>query len=80
MTNYYSRTALCNIDELRKLLKTEKNIVVVTNTPYEEISIPDNAESVVVTFATSPDNIEVVAGVIFGKTVPEAVWPVSHHA
>ena len=80
VTNYYSRTALCNIDELRKLLKTEKNIVVVTNTPYEEISIPDNAESVVVTFATSPDNIEVVAGVIFGKTVPEAVWPVSHHA
>jgi len=80
VTNYYSRTALCNIDELRKLLETEKNMVVVTNTPYEEISVPDNAESVVVTFATSPDNIEVVAGVIFGKTVPEAVWPVSHHA
>lgn len=80
VTNYYSRDELCNIEELKELLKDRKNIVVVTNTPYEEISIPDNAESVVVTFAESPNNAKVVAGALFGEVVPEGVWPVSYHA
>ena len=80
ITNYYSRDQLCNIEELKELLKKQKNIIVVTNTPYEEISIPDNAESVVLTFAKSPNNAMVTAGVLFGEVVPEAVWPVSYHA
>lgn len=80
ITNYYSRSSLCNIDEIRKILETKKEVIVVTNTPYEEISIPNNAKSVIVTFATSPDNVEVVSDVLFGKAIPEAVWPVSHHA
>ena len=80
ITNYYSRDQLCNIEELKELLKKQKNIIVVTNTPYEEISIPDNAESVVLTFAKSPNNAMVTAGVLFGEVVPEGVWPVSYHA
>ena len=80
ITNYYSRDELCNIEELKEILKEHKNVVVVTNTPYEEISIPDNAESVVITFSTGSANVEVTAGVLFGEVVPEAVWPVSYHA
>ena len=48
--------------------------------PYEEISVPENAKSVIITFATSPDNIEVVAGTLFGEIIPEGVWPVKYHA
>lgn len=80
ITNYYSRTVLCNMDELKELLDAHNNIIVVTDTPYEEISIPENAGSVVVTFSNCPSNVEVTAGVLFGKTEAEAVWPVSHHA
>ena len=43
-------------------------------------NIIKNAKSVVITFATSPDNIEVVAGTLYGKITPEGVWPVSYHA
>lgn len=80
ITNYYSRDELCNIEKLKKLLNDRKNIVVVTNTPYEEISIPDNAKSVVISFSEGPDNAKVTAGVLFGEVVPEGVWPVSYHA
>ena len=54
---------------------TDKQVIVVSNTPYEELSIPPHAENVVVTFATSPENIRVVAGVLFGKIHPEGEWP-----
>ena len=63
-----------------KIAASGKKVIVVTNTPYEEISIPGNAKAVVVTFATSPANIEVVAGTLYGKIIPEGVWPVSYHA
>ena len=63
-----------------EIIDSGKNVILVTNTPYEEISIPQNAKSVIITFATSPDNIEVVAGTLYGKIIPEGVWPVEYHA
>ena len=80
ITNYFIRGSLCNKEAIEKIIDSGKNVIVVTNTPYEEISIPKNAKSVIVTFATSPDNIEVVAGTLYGKIIPEGVWPVSYHA
>lgn len=80
ITNYFVRGKLCNTKAIEEIIASGKKVIVVTNTPYEEISIPKNSKSVVVTFATSPDNIEVVAGTLFGKMKPEGVWPVSHHA
>lgn len=80
ITNYFIRGSLCNKEAIEQIIASGKKVIVVTNTPYEEISIPANAKSVVVTFATSPDNIEVVAGTLFGKIIPEGVWPVSYHA
>lgn len=80
-TNYFLRGKLCNKEFWDELIaKTDKQVVIVTNTPYEEISVPHNAQNIVVTFATSPENIAVTAGVLFGQIVPEGVWPVEHHA
>lgn len=80
ITNYFRRGTLGNRDAIEKIIESGKKVIVVTNTPYEEVSIPKNAKSVVITFATSPDNIEVVAGTLYGKIRPEGVWPVSYHA
>ncbi len=80
ITNYYVRGKLCNKEAIEEIIASGKKVIVVTNTPYEEISIPKNAKSVIITFATSPDNIEVVAGALYGKINPEGVWPVSYHA
>ena len=43
-----------------------KKVVVITNTPYE-LNIPAEAGTVVVSFASSPPNMEVVAGALFGQ-------------
>jgi len=76
VTNYFIRGKLCNKEFLEKqVLGKGKKVIVVTNTPYEEISIPQNAETVVITFATSPENIKVTAGTLFGDVQPEGVWP-----
>ncbi|MDD3428477.1 MAG: glycoside hydrolase family 3 protein [Oscillospiraceae bacterium] len=76
-TNYFIRGSLCNKDWLADFIgNTNKKVIVVTNTPFNEISIPENASNVVVTFATSPENIKVTAGVLFGKIYPEGVWPI----
>ena len=80
ITNYYVRGKLCNKEAIEQIIDSGKKVIVVTNTPYEELSIPKNAKSDVITFATSPDNIEVVAGALYGKINPEGVWPVSYHA
>lgn len=80
ITDYFIRGTLCNKEAIEEIIASGKKVIVVTNTPYEEVSIPKNAKSVVVTFATSPDNIEVVAGTLYGKIRPEGVWPVSYHA
>ncbi len=84
VTNYFIRGKLCNkeaIEELiDKMAPLGKKVIVVTNTPYEEISIPKNGQCVVVTFATSPENIKVAAGTLFGEIHPEGVWPTRYHA
>lgn len=75
-TDYFLRGKLSNNDFIDQMIQgTDKQVIVVSNTPYEELSIPPHAENVVVTFATSPENIRVVAGVLFGKIHPEGEWP-----
>lgn len=63
-------------EELKKHPGTR--VIFVTNTPYEELSIPKNAENVLVTFATSPENVRASAAVLFGKMEPEGVWPLKY--
>lgn len=76
ITNYYLRTLLSNKTYLEELLKDYRgDVVIVTNTPYEELSIPKGAEHVVITFATSPENIKVTARILYGEQETEGVWP-----
>ncbi|NLG84467.1 MAG: hypothetical protein GX493_07675, partial [Firmicutes bacterium] len=78
VTNFYRRDLLCNNETVRWLAQDPaRRVIVVTNTPYE-LSIPVEADTVIVTFATSPRNLEVVAGVLFGQIVPEGEGPVAY--
>lgn len=78
VTNYFIRGKLCNRDFIEaEVLTAGKPVIVVTNTPYEEISIPESAESVVITFATSPAHVNVTAGVLYGAITPLGVWPIA---
>ena len=76
-TSYFIRGKLSNLEWLENWIldHEEKKVVVVSNTPYEELTIPKHAKNVVVTFATSPENIKVTAGVLFGAITAEGVWP-----
>ena len=75
-TSYFIRGKLSNREWLEEFIgQTDKKVVVVSNTPYEELTIPKNAGNVVITFATSPENVKVTAGVLFGRIEPEGVWP-----
>ena len=76
-TNYFLRGKAKNRDfwEEQISLHPEVKIIIVSNTPYEQLSIPGNAGNVLLTFATSPENIRAVAAVLFGEMEPEGVWP-----
>lgn len=76
-TSYFTRNKLSNLSWLEPWVKAhkDKKIVIVSNTPYEELSIPASAENVIITFATSPENVKATAGVLFGEVIPEGVWP-----
>lgn len=75
-TSYFIRGKLSNREWLEELIgQMKQKVIVVSNTPYEELTIPENGENVVITFATSPENIKVTAGVLFGAIEPEGVWP-----
>ncbi len=78
-TNYFLRGKAKNKGfwEEQIALHPDTKIIIVTNTPYEEISIPSNARNVLVTFATSPENIKATAAVLFGKMEPEGLWPLT---
>lgn len=79
VTNYYIRGALCNTAFWQEYIKQNPNkqIIFVTNTPYTELSVPEEAQNVLVSFATSPENIRVSAGVLYGTITPEGVWPLA---
>ena len=76
-TNYFLRGKAKNRDfwEEQISLHPEVKIIIVSNTPYEQLSIPGNAGNVLLTFATSPENIRAAAAVLFGEMEPEGVWP-----
>jgi hypothetical protein len=77
ITNFFVRGRLSNNEFIEELMKAnpDKKFVIITNTPYD-LSIPKGSENLIITFATSPDNIEVAAGAIFGEIIPEGEYPV----
>lgn len=77
MTNFFFRSKLPNNELVKKVCESGKRVIVITNTPYK-LNTPDIAETVVLTLATSPRNLEVVAGSLFGSMTPAGVWPIEN--
>ena len=79
-TNYFQRGKAGNKEFWEKLLTEypEKKIILVTNTPYEQVSIPTNARNVLLNFATTPENTKAAAAILFGKMKAEGVWPLTY--
>lgn len=80
-TNYFRRGTALNRDFWEEQIEKypKQKIIVVTNTPYEELSIPRNAKTVLLTFATSPENVRAAAAVLYGQMIPEGVWPLKYY-
>ncbi|HHV58751.1 MAG TPA: glycoside hydrolase family 3 protein [Clostridiaceae bacterium] len=78
MTNFYRRGKRSNTEFIEELLNDKtKKFILIANTPYK-LTAPDNAENVIVTLSTGPENMRVVAGVLFGGIEPEGEWPVKY--
>lgn len=79
ITNFHARDALANNGFLAELLKEGgRKYAIVTNTPYPELSIPPGADPLIITFATTPANMKVVADVLFGRAKAEGQWPIAY--
>jgi beta-N-acetylhexosaminidase len=85
ITNFYIRGKLSNNQFIEELLTKNNSappsapspkITVITNTPYP-ISVPKNCPNLIISFATSPDNMEACAGALFGGISPEGTWPIA---
>jgi len=77
MTNFFFRSKLPNNELVKKVCELGKKVVIVTNTPYK-LNTPEDAPTVILTLATSPRNLEVVAGAVFGSISPQGVWPIAN--
>jgi beta-N-acetylhexosaminidase len=77
MTNFFFRSKLPNNELVKKVCELDKKVVLITNTPYK-LNTPDDATTVILSLATSPKNLEVTAGVLFGSISPQGVWPVAN--
>jgi len=82
ITSFFLRGRLSNIEFISELMKNnrknEKNgkkFIIVSNTPYP-LSVPDGCDNLIITYATSPHNLEVVAGVLFGEVNAEGIYPI----
>ena len=77
ITNFYIRGKISNnqfIEEVLEKYSRRLKIVVISNTPYP-LSIPRNCPNLIISLATSPCNMEVCAGVLFGGIEPRGMWP-----
>jgi beta-N-acetylhexosaminidase len=78
ITSFYYRSSRGDMDIVSELVGDQsKKVIVIANTPYAN-SIPDGANTVVISFATSPHNMEATAGVLFGAIQAEGEWPVAY--
>jgi beta-N-acetylhexosaminidase len=81
ITNFYIRGKLSNNEFIEELLvkhslSADKKIVVITNTPYP-LSVPKRCDNLLITYATSPANLDVCAGVLFGEINAEGTYPIA---
>ena len=62
---------------VQKLVARGYPVLLVTNTPYRTGYIRE-ARTIILNYATSPAGYRVLADVLYGRAVPEGVWPVRY--
>ncbi len=77
ITNFYVRSRTANNSFVLELQeKFDIPVIVVGNTPYK-LSAPDGVKNMITTLATTPENLKVVAEVIYEGYEGQGVWPLS---
>jgi beta-N-acetylhexosaminidase len=78
MTNFYARGTAQNCDIVEEIASDKsKKLVLITNTPYPT-SIPNSADTVIITFGQETANLAFVAKMLFGRETPEGKWPIAY--
>ncbi len=76
LTNLFTRGTRPNTEFVVECIKKypDKKFILITNTPYP-LTIPDEADTVIIAFGPTPRHRELLAEVLFGATTAEGVWP-----
>ena len=79
VTNFYVRSKSANNDFMLELQeKFAGDLLIITNTPYK-LSTLDEMKHVILTFATTPPNIDSVCNYLFKGVEPLGQWPLVHY-
>jgi beta-N-acetylhexosaminidase len=77
---FHVRSSANNAVFIKKLLDLGKPLVLVSNYPYEWISLPE-AKTLILTFSCMPRSMELVAEVVYGitKLGSRIKWPLKNY-
>lgn len=77
VTNFYVRSRTANNDFITRLqASTDKPVIVIGNTPYAH-SAPAGVKHLITSLATTPENLKVLAEILYEKADGQGVWPLS---
>ncbi|MFH1762063.1 MAG: glycoside hydrolase family 3 N-terminal domain-containing protein [bacterium] len=76
--SFFWRGNPTNTGLVKKLLKTGKKVVLVTNTPYKNICI-DEAPALLITFGIVPPCLKNAADVLYGRGETGGTWPLKDY-
>lgn len=77
ITNYFNRGRLPSTERIKDIITAEgKKVVLIANSPYDW-TLPSYAKNVILSFATTPETVRVVAEVLFGKREAKGHWPLT---
>lgn len=79
LVNHYWRGDEQNLAFVKEVLAKRKDVILVTNCPYE-LTVPAEAPTVVCNWASTPESMRVAAEIIFGKEKPQGTWPLKHYS
>jgi beta-N-acetylhexosaminidase len=78
MTNLFNRGTTPNTEFVTECIQkyADTQFVVISNTPYP-MTIPDEADTVIVAFGPTPQQREQLAEILFGAATAEGLWPLA---
>lgn len=76
--SFFWRGNATNSKLIAELIRRGKKVILVAATPYQNICLPE-AETLLVTFAALPRNLEAAAEIIYGNAKDQGTWPLKHY-